>query len=100
MPSQTESFGIVYLEAMSAGKPCVALRGSGAEEIIDHEKTGLLIEDRDPEQLACALVRLLTQPQLSEQLGEAGYEQWQKRFSYDAFQSRFIEHLGRLMSMK
>jgi glycosyltransferase involved in cell wall biosynthesis len=100
MPSQTESFGIVYLEAMRARKPCVALRGSGAEEIVDHEKTGLLIEDRDPEQLACALVRLLTQPQLSEQLGEAGYEHWQKRFSYDVFQSRFIEHLDRLMSMK
>ena len=69
MPSSGEGFGLVYLEAMRAGKPCIALRAAG--EIIDGGVTGLLLDDTDPQTLAAAVTRLLTDDPLRRRLGDA-----------------------------
>lgn len=57
-PSYVESFGIVVLEAMSMGVPCVVTHSLGPEEFIDHEKNGLLTA-KSPEALAEAVLRIL-----------------------------------------
>jgi glycosyltransferase involved in cell wall biosynthesis len=45
LPSRFEGLGCVYLEAMACGKPVIACRAQGIEEIIDHGKNGWLISD-------------------------------------------------------
>ena len=45
LPSRYEGLGCVYLEAMACGKPVMACRGQGIEEIIEHGKNGWLISD-------------------------------------------------------
>ena len=52
LPSLSESFGIVQLESMACGKPVVATRNGGSEEVVISDKYGLLAEPADPEDLA------------------------------------------------
>lgn len=52
LPSLRESFGVVQIEAMACGKPLVATRNGGSEEVIISDKHGLLVEPADPDDLA------------------------------------------------
>ncbi len=68
LPSVQEGFGIVFLEAMAAGKPIVASRAAAAPETVAH---GLLVEPDNAEALAEALRRLRREPELAAALGAA-----------------------------
>ena len=67
-----ESFGIVLLEAMAAGKPIVASNIDGYNGIIRHGRQGLLFPKRDTEAMASALRFLVLNPDLAQQLGKTG----------------------------
>jgi phosphatidylinositol alpha-mannosyltransferase len=67
-----ESFGIVLLEAMAAGKAIVASAIPGYQEVVRHHQEGLLVEPRDEVALALSLVHVLADASLRRQLGEAG----------------------------
>ncbi len=62
LPSLRESFGIVQVEAMACGKPVVATKNGGSEEIVIPGKTGLLCDAVDPRGLAESIVRALDMP--------------------------------------
>jgi phosphatidylinositol alpha-1,6-mannosyltransferase len=93
MPSQGEGFGLVYLEAMREGIPCVAARGSAAEEILVDGETGLLVDPTSPEAVAHALLRLLGERELRRRLGAAGKARYETVFSA----ARFREHLDAIL---
>jgi len=59
LPSLRESFGIVQIEAMACGKPVVATRNGGSEEIVASDEYGLLVEPGDPEDLAESILTAL-----------------------------------------
>jgi phosphatidylinositol alpha-mannosyltransferase len=67
-----ESFGVALVEAMAAGLPVVASDIPGYREVVTHGVHGLLVPPRDPEALAKALIRVLTEPGLAARLGDAG----------------------------
>lgn len=92
MPSAGEGFGLVYLEAMRAGKPCVALRA--AEEIIEDGRTGILLDSTEPRVLAGALIQLLKNPALRHRLGNAGAERVNAYFDERHFARRFTDAIG------
>lgn len=71
-PSRQEGFGIVFLEAMAAGKPIVACRSAAVPEVVLDGRTGLLVEPGDPSALADALTSLLEDHTVRRRLGEAG----------------------------
>jgi len=60
-----EAFGRVIIEAQAAGVPVVATRVGGVAEIIEHEKTGLLVLPKDSEAMAQAVLRILNDPLLA-----------------------------------
>lgn len=84
MPSDGESFGIVYTEAWVYGKPVVGGPAPAARELITTAGGGLALESRRPELLATALTALLTDPAERRRLGEAGRESQRRRYSWDA----------------
>ncbi len=96
MPSLGEGFGLVYLEAMRAGKPCVAARGSAAEEVLAEGETGLLVRQEDAGELVAALQSLLANPEAARRMGEAGRRRWRNEFGTDRFRARIEPLLERL----
>ena len=69
-----ETFGIVVLEAMEAGRPVVASRIGGLADIVLDGETGFLVPPGDSEKLGQALARLLADPDLRERMGRAAKE--------------------------
>jgi len=71
VPSRTESFGLVALEAAACGRPVVAADVGGLRTIVDHGTTGFLIDGRDPADFAAAVEQLLEEPALAASMGLA-----------------------------
>jgi glycosyltransferase involved in cell wall biosynthesis len=95
LPSSGEGFGIVYLEAMAYGKPCLAARVGGAPEVVLDGETGLLVEPT-VESVRAALARL-ADPGLRARLGVAGRARVAAHFTYEAFRRHagaFFDRLG------
>jgi D-inositol-3-phosphate glycosyltransferase len=71
VPSRTETFGLVALEAQALGTPVVASAVGGLTEIIEDGRTGILVADREPQAFALAIASLLDDAGLRERMGEA-----------------------------
>jgi D-inositol-3-phosphate glycosyltransferase len=71
VPSRTETFGLVALEAQALGTPVVASAVGGLTEIIADGETGFLVAERQPQAFAEAIATLLDDPALRERMGEA-----------------------------
>ena len=83
LPSRWEGFGLVFLEAMAAGKPVVATNVSAIPEVVLPDQTGLLVPPDDPVALAAAILRLCADPAERRLLGNAGYERVHLHFTAD-----------------
>jgi glycogen(starch) synthase len=74
VPSIYEPFGLVALEAMASGCPCLVADTGGLREVVPHEEAGLRFRARDPEALAEMAVRVLDDEQLGQRLVSEGLE--------------------------
>jgi D-inositol-3-phosphate glycosyltransferase len=68
VPSRSESFGLVALEAAACGTPVVASDVGGLRSLVDHGRTGYLVEDLSPEAFAAWVRQILAEPLLAERL--------------------------------
>jgi len=68
VPSIYEPFGLVALEAMASGCPCIVADTGGLREVVPHGAVGLRFQTRDPEALGRMVERVLTEPELTERL--------------------------------
>jgi glycosyltransferase involved in cell wall biosynthesis len=85
----TEGLGVVLLEAMNYSVPVVASDIGGITDIVQHERTGLLVPPGDETALAAALTRLLTDRVLSNTLGTAGLRALRESFSWERIVDRW-----------
>jgi D-inositol-3-phosphate glycosyltransferase len=71
VPSRSESFGLVALEAGACGTPVVASAVGGLTTLVDDARTGFLVDGSDPEAMACAVRKLAADPILAERQSTA-----------------------------
>jgi glycosyltransferase involved in cell wall biosynthesis len=84
VPTAPEPFGRVMVEAMLAGKPVVATSAGAGREIIEDRVSGLLIPPGDPDALAIALKRLMSDPAWASSLAIQGRRRAEAKFSLQA----------------
>ncbi len=77
MPSKTEipdveGFGIVFLEANACGKPVIGSNSGGIPSAIKHNYNGLIVEENNVEQLTVAILKVLSDSELAQKMGENG----------------------------
>lgn len=82
-PSQYESFGLIFPEAMRWGTPVVGTQVGGIPEIVADGQTGLLVQPQQPDALAAAIVRLLDDAELRHGLGTAGRRHVETHFTVE-----------------
>ena len=83
LPTRFEPLGIVFLEAMAFGVPCVGPNAWAVPEMIEHEKTGLLVDGDDPASWSCAMSTLLTDRQMAARMAAEGKERVTKHFTWN-----------------
>ena len=89
LPSITaEAFGIVLLEAMASGRPVVTTRVGGIPEVVEGSGCGILVDPGDEQMLADAILLLLEDKGLREELGRRGREVAEDTYSWDVITER------------
>jgi glycosyltransferase involved in cell wall biosynthesis len=86
---EQEGFGMVIVEAMFSGLPVVASASGGITDIIRDGENGLLVEERNVEALAAAVVRLARNTELARKLTEAARQSVLQQFHPDAIAAHF-----------
>lgn len=95
MPSSSEGFGFVFLEAMHYRKPVVAADSGGSPEVVLDDVTGRLVRYGDVPQLAQTLIELCRDPQQRARLGQAGYERLQAHYTFPKFKQTLSDIISR-----
>ena len=91
VPSIYEPFGIVALEGMATGVPVVASQVGGLAEVIDHDRTGILVYPRSPESIAWGIDQILSDPDHAKWLTEKAKEKLHKAYSWEAVAMKTVE---------
>lgn len=92
LPSRTDSFGIVLLEAWAHARPVIGARAGGIPGVIDAGENGLLVEFGAVEALAGTMGRLLDDADLRERLGRNGRAKLQREYTWDRVAARVLDH--------
>ena len=90
VPSRSESFGLVAVEAQACGLPVVAANVGGLSYAVADGSSGFLIEGWDPSDYAAAAASILRDEELASRLSKGGIE-YAEQFSWEATANRFIE---------
>jgi glycogen synthase len=98
LPSRSDSFGIVLIEAWSHGIPVIGASAGGISGVVDHNQNGLLVPFGDVEAIASALTTLLSDAALRERLGQKGQEKVAERYTWARVRDRVLESYGKLLA--
>lgn len=90
-PHPVEAFGLVRIEAMSAGLPVITTEAGGAREIIRDGVDGFIVDYGAPDQIVDRLARLQADPELSIAMGKVAKERQRELFNEEAFESALAE---------
>ncbi len=94
--SLCEGFGFMYAEASRCSRPVVATKTGSIPEIILNGETGILVPPKNPEALAEAIIKVLTDGELARKMGEKGAE-YTKRFTWENSVNQHLKLYEKLM---
>lgn len=93
LPTTLEPSAVVFIEAQSHRLPLVVTNIGAAPDFTVNGENGYLVEVNHPDQIANALIRLLDDPKLCEQMGRIGYQRTVERYNWDSVTARMKERI-------
>ncbi|HNQ82783.1 MAG TPA: glycosyltransferase [Bacteroidales bacterium] len=90
MPSIFEPFGMTTQEAMASGIPVIASKFGGINTVLTHEKDGLLIDPKNEDEFAGAMIRLLEETAFRKQLGQKASALIRQNYSWEAMAEKHL----------
>ncbi len=90
MPSLTEGLGVAALEAMASALPLIASGVGGLREVVEHERTGVIVPPANPEAIASAIARLADSSELRAQIGAAARARVVENYSMEKMAARTL----------
>lgn len=91
MPSLSETFGLVLIEAMASSIPVVATNSGGVPEIVENHRDGLLFEPKDNSQLSQIIKKVYEDPEFAKFLGDNALSKIKIKFDYQKNVNKFFE---------
>ncbi len=89
--SLSEGFGLTFAEGSACGRPVVATTAGSLPEVIANGKSGLLVEPRNPQALADAVIKVLGNEELANRMGKNGAKYIRKKFDWDESARQFVK---------
>lgn len=96
-PSTSEAFGLVLIEAMMQGTPVIATRAGALPEVIDHGKTGYLVESANSEAISKAIHRFLEHPGKQKEMGTAARRSYLKNYTLGDMTKKIKNVYGKVL---
>jgi phosphatidylinositol alpha-1,6-mannosyltransferase len=93
MPSRGAGFGLVYLEAMRSGRPCIVSNVDAGREVVNPPEAGLAVDPDDPGMLAEAVTRLLARGSEWDEWSARARERYEAHFTAEHFHDRLLTAL-------
>jgi mannosylfructose-phosphate synthase len=90
LPSKYEPFGMTVLEAMACGTPVVATGYGGLRHVLTNRRDSLLVDPSNSDELACAIIEVLTDEMLAAKLTEVGLKLIEQKFSWQSIAKQHI----------
>jgi glycosyltransferase involved in cell wall biosynthesis len=90
LPSIFEPFGMTSQEAMACGKPVIASKYGGIRQIINHNENGFLVNPKDSEEFADAIIKVVNDEKLKQRLGEEAYRIIVEEYSWEAMAEKHL----------
>ena len=91
LPSWSEGFGVVYLEAMANGKPVIGVKGQGIDPVIRENETGLLVEPQNVQSVVNALRQLISNKPMRDEMGEKGKKTVLQKFTWEHCSQQYVQ---------
>ena len=89
-----ETFGLVLLEAMEYGLPCISSNVGGIPTVVDNGVTGFLIEPMEVEKLADKMKWLIQNPEIGMDMGDMGHKRFEEKFTLQIFEQNLAAILS------
>lgn len=86
----SESFGVSVVEAMAAGKPIVVSNAGGLKEVIEANRSGLVVQMNNADEAANALTKLIQNKHLAQELGREAHERALKKYQWKYNQDQML----------
>jgi glycosyltransferase involved in cell wall biosynthesis len=96
MPSRGEGFGLVYLEAMRLGRPCLVSKEDAGHEVVNPPEAGLAVDPGDSEELTKAVVRLMSDGDEWREWSHRARLRYETHYTAEQFQMRLLRALDGL----
>ncbi|HXM88454.1 MAG TPA: glycosyltransferase, partial [Candidatus Acidoferrum sp.] len=90
MPSLKEGLGVAALEAMASGLPVIASDVGGLREVVEDDRTGIIVPPANPEKIASAIKRLAESPELRTQMSAAARARVVENYSMEQMAARTL----------
>jgi glycosyltransferase involved in cell wall biosynthesis len=98
LPSPSEPFGLVLIEAMSLAKPVIATRSGGPLEIVVEGKTGLLVPPEDAAEMGRAILTLVRDEDLRQRMGAAGRKRFAENYTVERMTRATLDAYGKALA--